>query len=147
MRMIVIAIVALLVLGGGGYFGWQQFSAGLVDDGGVDLIPPMGSVEGQPVYVELGALTAPFVRDGKFAHYVVLIVNLEVGDQDDIDKVRMFMPRLRDAFVMDLHNLAAVRNPDQGLINMRRVKSMLQKTTLEVLGPNVVYDVLVQLAQ
>ena len=147
MRMIVIAIVALLVLGGDGYFRWQQFAAAWVGDGGVDSIPPIGSVEGQPVYVELGALTAPFVRDGKFAHYVVLIVNLEVGDEDDIDKVRAFMSRLRDAFVMDLHNMATVRNADQGLINMRRVKSMLQSTTLEVLGPNVVHDVLVQLAQ
>jgi len=131
MRMIVIAVVALLVLGGGG----------------VNSIPPMGSVEGQPVYVELGALAAHFVRDKKFVHYVALIVNLEVGDQDDIDKVRAFMPRLCDAFVMDLHNLATVHNSAQGLINMRRVKSMLQSTTLEVLGPNVVHDVLVQLAQ
>ena len=147
MRTIVIAIVALLVLGGGGYFGWQQMVASGPDDGGVDDIPPMGSVDGQPVYLELGPLTAPFVRDGKFAHYVVLIVNLEVGDQDDIDRVRAHMPRLRDAFVVDLHNLATVRNPDQGLINMRRVKSMLKKTALRVLGPNVVHDVLVQLAQ
>ncbi|MFP6742962.1 MAG: hypothetical protein VCD33_15275 [Alphaproteobacteria bacterium] len=147
MRIAIIAFVALLVLGGGGYFGWQQLSAPAGEPGGVDDIPAMGSVEGQPVYVELGALTAPFVRNGKFAHYVVLIVNLEVGDQDDIDKVRAFMPRLRDAFVVDLHNLATIRNPDQGLINMRRVKSMLKKTTLEVLGPNVVHDVLVQLAQ
>ena len=85
MRTIVIAIVALLVLGGGGYFGWQKFGAPKVYDGGIDDIPPMGSVEGQPVFLELGALTAPFVRDGKFAHYVVLIINLEVGDQDDID--------------------------------------------------------------
>ncbi len=59
----------------------------------------------------------------------------------------LFLPRLRDAFVVDLHNLATIRNPDQGLINMRRVKYMLKKTTLEVLGPNVVHDVLVQLAQ
>ena len=147
MRTIVIAIIALLMLGGGGYIGWQQFSAPKVDDGGVDDIPPMGNVEGQPVYLELGALTAPFLRNGKFAHYVVLIINLEVGDQDDIDRVRAYMPRLRDAFVVDLHNLATVRNPDQGLINMRRVKSMLKKTTLEVFGPNVVHDVLVQLAQ
>ncbi len=90
MRIAIIADVALLVLGGGGYFGWRQLSASAGVDGDVDDIPAMGSIEGEPVYVELGALTAPFVRNGKFAHYVVLIINLEVGDQEDIDRVRAF---------------------------------------------------------
>ncbi len=144
MRNIVIMIIALLVLGGGGYFGWRQFNAEQPEPA-PEI--PYGSVEGQPLYIELDPLTAPFVRDGKFAHYVVIIVNLEVASRDDMDKVRGFLPRLRDAFVTELHTLATMRNPDQAMINIRRVKSRLLANADAVLGAGVVRGVLVQLAQ
>ena len=144
MRNIVIMIIALLVLGGGGYFGWRQFNA---EQPGPAPEIPYGSLEGQPLFIELDPLTAPFVRDGKFAHYVVIIVNLEVASREDVDSVRRFLPRLRDAFVTELHTLATMRNPDQAMINMRRVKSRLLASADAVLGEGVVRGVLVQLAQ
>ncbi len=144
MRNIVIMIIALLVLGGGGYFGWRQFDA---EQTGPAPDIPYGSIEGQPLFIELDPLTAPFVRDGKFAHYVVIVVNLEVVNKDDFDKVRGLLPRLRDAFVTELHTMATMRNPDQAMINMRRVKSRLLASADAVLGEGVVRGVLVQLAQ
>ena len=149
MRKIVIIITVLLVLGGGGFFGWQQFIAEQSTTEVSDMAPdiPYGSIEGEPLFIELDPLTAPFVRDGKFAHYVVIIVNLEVASRDDFDKVRIFLPRVRDAFVVELHTLATVRNPDQAMINMRRVKARLTASVDAVLGEGVVRGVLVQLAQ
>ena len=144
MRNIVIAVIAVLVLGGGGYFGWRQFDAEPPEPA-PEI--PYGSIEGQPLYIELDPLTAPFVRDGRFAHYVVIIVNLEVASRDDVDKVRGLLPRLRDAFVTELHTMATMRNPDQAMINMRRVKSRLLANADAVLGVGVVRSVLVQLAQ
>ena len=144
MRNIVIMIIAVLVFGGGGYFGWRQFDAEPPEPA-PEI--PYGSIEGQPLYIELDPLTAPFVRDGRFAHYVVIIVNLEVASRDDVDKVRGLLPRLRDAFVTELHTMATMRNPDQAMINMRRVKSRLLANADAVLGVGVVRSVLVQLAQ
>lgn len=144
MRTVIILMVVLLVLGGGGYFGWQQFTAASLEPGAPGV---SGDLEGQPRYVELDPLTAPFVRDGKFAQYVVLVVNLEVSDEDDVVKVREFLPRLRDAFVTELHTLATMRNPEQKVLNLVRVKSRLLANANDVLGEGVVRGVLVQLAQ
>ena len=144
MRTVMILMVVLLVLGGGGYFGWQQFTAASPEPGAPGV---SGDLEGQPRYVELDPLTAPFVRDGKFAQYVVLVVNLEVSDEDDVVKVREFLPRLRDAFVTELHTLATMRNPGQKVLNLVRVKSRLLANANDVLGEGVVRGVLVQLAQ
>ena len=144
MRNIVIMIIALIVVGGGGYFGWRQITVGQPESA-PEI--PYGSIEGEPLYIELEPLTAPFVRDGKFAHYVVIIVNLEVASRDDVDTVRGFLPRLRDAFVTELHTMATMRNPDQAMINIRRVKSRLLANADAVLGAGIVRGVLVQLAQ
>ena len=144
MRTVMILMVVLLVLGGGGYFGGQQIMAGNSATGSPSV---SGGLDGQPRYVELDPLTAPFVRDGKFAQYVVLVVNLEVSDDDDVLKVRKFLPRLRDGFVTELHTLATMRNPEQKVLNLVRVKSRLLASADEVLGEGVVRGVLVQLAQ
>ena len=77
---------------------------------------------------------------------MLLVVNLEVGSKRDIARVREMLPRLRDAFVTELHALAATRSPDQRLINVGRVKARLIAGAHKVLGPGVVRDVLVQLA-
>ncbi len=143
MKKLVVILVAALVLGGGGYIGWMQYFADGSGEGAGGGSAPVGD---QAPFVELDPLTAPFLRDGKFARYVLLVVNLEVGSQRDIARVREMLPRLRDAFVTELHALAATRSPDQRLINVARVKARLIAGTHRVLGPGVVRDVLVQLA-
>ncbi len=150
MKKLVVILVAALVLGGGGYIGWMQYgAAGSGEDAGGGSVSAGGeSAPGgdHALFVELEPLTAPFLRDGKFAHYVLIVINLEVGSQPDIERVREMLPRLRDAFVTELHALAATRSPDQRLINVGRVKARLIAGTHRVLGPGVVRDVLVQLA-
>ena len=150
MKKLVVILVAALVLGGGGYIGWMQYFAdgsgegaggGSASAGGESA--PMGD---QALFIELDPLTAPFLRDGKFAHYVLLVVSLEVGSKRDIERVREMLPRLRDAFVTELHTLAATRSPDQRPINVARVKARLIAGAHKALGPGVVRDVLVQLA-
>ena len=144
------AVIVLLGLGGG-YCGWRQFNDETPEVGAeeAELAPdiPYGNLEGQHLFIELDPLTAPFVRDGRFAHYVVLVVNVEVVNKDDLDKVRGLLPRLRDAFVTELHTMATMRNPDQAMINIRRVKSRLLASADAVFGVGVVRSVLVQLAQ
>ena len=143
----IILVVTLLALGGGGYFGWQQMGeiapssdSGQAGEGGYFF-------DDEPKFVELDLLTAPFLRGGKFVQYVVLVVNLEVASDDAVDEVRAVMPRLRDAFVTELHTMATMRNPDQKMLNMKRIKSRLLASAQKVMGGGVVREVLVQLAQ
>ncbi len=141
MKKVLVIVILLAVLGGGGFFAWTKFMGG---DAPVD-----GSLQASgsdPVYVEMDPLTAPFIRDGKFAQYVVLVVNLEVANEKNAEIVQNEMPRLRDAFVRELHALAAMRPADQRLINVARVKARLLAGANRVAGPGVIRDVLIQLA-
>lgn len=147
MKKAIILVVLLLVLGGGGYVGWQQMG---------DTAPEAEAGEGgenssffadEPRFIELDLLTAPFMRGGKFVQYVVLVVNLEVRSDDEVVEVRAVMPRLRDAFVTELHTIATMRNPEQMMLNMKRIKSRLLASAHKVMRNETVRDVLVQLAQ
>ena len=145
MKKAIILVVLLLVLGGGGYVGWQQMgdtARGAWEGGGNSSF-----FADEPKFVELDLLTAPFVRGGKFVQYVVLVVNLEVRGDDEVDEVRAVMPRLRDAFVTELHTIATMRNPEQMMLNMKRIKSRLLASAHKVMRNEIVRDVLVQLAQ
>ncbi len=140
-----ITLVALFVIAalGGGYFAWTEFFA---DRGGGEGASSLFSRDDKPYYVEIERLTAPFIRDGEFVQYVVLDVSLELADEPNATKVRQLAPRLRDAFLAELHRLARIRPAGQRLINLGRVKARLLAGADRVLGPDVVRDVLVQLA-
>ncbi len=147
MKTAIILVVLLIVLGGGGYVGWQQMGessspSGAGGNGGISFF-----ANDDPRFVELDLLTAPFLRGGKFVKYVVLVINLEVSNDDEVEEVRAVMPRLRDAFVTELHTIATMRNPEQKMLNIKRIKSRLLVSANEVMGEGVVRDVLVQLAQ
>ena len=145
MKKAIILVVLLLVLGGGGYFGWQQMGETFADGG--EESQGGFFFDDEPRFVELDLLTAPFLRGGKFVQYVVLVVNLEVVNDDAVDEVRAVMPRLRDAFVSELHTLATMRNPEQKMLNIKRIKSRLLASAQKVMGGGTVRAVLVQLAQ
>ena len=143
MTKYIILLVLVLALGGGGYFAWTEYFAG--PSAGA-VLPNLLSGNDKPSYVEIERLTAPFIRDQRFVQHVVLDVSLEVAEERDVDKVRQLTPRLRDAFLRELHRLATVRPASQKLINVARVKARLLVGADRVLGPRVVRDVLVQLA-
>ncbi len=137
-------LVLVGFLGGGGFFAWTTFLGSKSGSGGT---LSLSAATADAYYIEMDPLTAPFIRDGVFAQYVVLVINLEVASEDAIEAVREKKPRLRDAFVSELHALAAIRSPRQRLINLARVKARLLAGANRILGPGVVRDVLVQLAR
>ncbi len=143
MKKYFIMLVLVLAHGGGGYFAWTEYFAGT--SAGI-VLPSLLSRDDKPLYIEIERLTAPFIRDQRFVQYVVLDVSLEVVEERDADKVRQLTPRLRDAFLGELHRLATIRPARQKLINVARVKARLLAGADRVLGPRVVRDVLVQLA-
>ncbi len=155
MKKVIILLAALGLLGGGGFFAWSQVSSGpesadeKVTGAAVEKKAPVNKQmkpTDEVFYVVMPPITAPFIRDGTFAQYVVLVVNLEVSTKDDMELVAKNQPRLRDAFVSALHSLATQRSRNQRLINLARIKSRLLAGADRVLGVGVVDAVLVQLA-
>lgn len=137
MKKVLILVGVLALLGGGGFVAWLTLIA-------PSSAPVVTADAGQPIYYEMEPITAPFVRDGAFTRFVTLILDLELSGSRDLQHVRDFTPRLRDAFATDLLDLAMIRPPEERLLNIARVKARLLASAKRVLGEDAVRDVLVQ---
>ncbi len=68
-----------------------------------------GKTSGPPTnFVSLEPFVVPIIRNGQLQRHVTLAIVIEAKDQDAKGKVEAAMPRLRDAFVRDLHAYLAV---------------------------------------
>jgi len=161
MRKIIIAIAALFLLGSGGagayfYFG-QSAEASAGSEVGDNYEKnkedkkgkkKKGGYGGSFEFVELSPLMLPIVDNNGVSQTVSLVVALEVADSGAADKVKKFIPRLTDAFIQDMYGVlnrhAAMKG---GVIQVTYIKERLNKISAEVLGDDVVHDVLLQVVQ
>lgn len=82
--------------------GKKDGGQGKKDDG-------QGKTSGPPTnFVTLEPFVVPIIRNGQLQRHVTLAIVIEAKDQDAKGKVEAAMPRLRDAFVRDLHAYLAV---------------------------------------
>ncbi|MCB9983153.1 MAG: flagellar basal body-associated FliL family protein [Rhodospirillales bacterium] len=153
MRMILIALGALIVLGGGGagaYFYFMQPA----EASGVDVVDHEKEVKKKDdhdvhyEFVELDPLILPIVDNNGLSQTVSLVVVLEVADPDAKAKVEMITPRLKDAFIQDMYGVlnkhAALKG---GVIQVDILKKRLNKVSADVAGEGTVHDVLLQVVQ
>ncbi|MEQ8449983.1 MAG: hypothetical protein RIB97_09895 [Nitratireductor sp.] len=137
-KLILIVLILLLLAGGGGGAYWWFFMRGA--DGAAAPEPPPPE---PAVFVEMEALTIPVIRGGAVAKYVLLKVSLEVEDEGAREAVVERMPRLKDAFLRDLHAYFASIPLDSPL-NVRTVKTRLKRVADGIVGRGVVREVLIQ---
>lgn len=136
-KFVVILVVLLLLAGAGGGAYWWLFMRG--GEPAAEQAEP----EAEPLYVELDPLTVPVIRGGAVAKYILLEVTLEVADPAAQELIDARMPRLKDAFLRDLHAFFAARPLDAAL-NVRTVKKRLMGVSARVLGEGRVVDVLIE---
>ncbi|MCE7885930.1 MAG: flagellar basal body-associated FliL family protein [Alphaproteobacteria bacterium PRO2] len=161
MRMVLIAVVALLVLGGGGagaYFYFSkpaEASAGEAakevaasHEKGKDEKKKGGGHGGGTEFVELDPLILPIIDNSGVTQTVSLVIALEVEDKVKAEEVKKLTPRLKDAYIQDMYGVlnkhAALKG---GVVQVSAVKSRLTKITTDVLGEDMVSDVLLQVVQ
>ena len=137
-KLILIVVLLLLLAGGGGGAYWWFFMRG--GDPAAEEAPPPPE---PAVFVEMEPLTIPVIRGGAVAKYVLLKLSLEVEDAGAQQEVEERMPRLKDAFLRDLHAYFASIPLDSPL-NVRTVKKRLQRVCDRTVGPGVVQEVLLQ---
>lgn len=165
MRKIIIAVVALLMLGGGGagaYFYFSQPAEASAGEAAADEIAKGhdekakdakgghggGHGTGGTEFVELDPLVLPVIDNRGVTQTVSLVIALEVGTLEKVDQVKKLTPRLKDAYIQDmygvLNNHAALKG---GVVQVGAIKERLNKITADVLGEDMVDDVLLQVVQ
>ncbi|MBP7721867.1 MAG: flagellar basal body-associated FliL family protein [Alphaproteobacteria bacterium] len=161
MRMILIAVVALLVLGGGGagaYFYFSKPAEASAGEAAKEVAATHKKEEkkkgggghggGGTEFVELDPLILPIIDSSGVTQTVSLVIALEVEDKVKAEEVKKLTPRLKDAYIQDMYGVlnkhAALKG---GVVQVAAVKSRLTKITTDVLGEDMVSEVLLQVVQ
>ena len=160
MRMILIAVVALLVLGGGGagaYFYFSKPAEASAGEAAKEVAATHKKEEkkkggghggGGTEFVELDPLILPIIDSSGVTQTVSLVIALEVADKDKAEEVKKLTPRLKDAYIQDMYGVlnkhAALKG---GVVQVAAVQCRLTKITTDVLGEDMVSEVLLQVVQ
>jgi hypothetical protein len=101
--------------------------------------------EGPPVeFVELKPLTVPVVRQGIVERMVRVDVALELQASEAASKVTEALPRITDAFVVELYALLGHRLMEEENYDPVIIKRRLKGATERVVGPGLVSEVLIR---
>lgn len=164
MRMIMIAVLALVVLGGGGagaYFYFQKPAEAAATEGD-EVADNHGKKDEKHAkakkkgghgadaieFVEMDPLILPIVNSEGLSQTVSLVIALEVSDKESVDLVEKMTPKLKDAYIQDMYGMLSQHaNLKGGVIQVGDIKSRLNKISAEVLGEDIVHDVLLQVVQ
>jgi flagellar FliL protein len=162
MRMIIMAVGALAVLGGGGagaYFYFSQEAEAAVSEEGADAHGDEHATEedhggghddhgGHVEYVELDPLILPIVDNEGVSQVVSVVIAIEVPDAEAKGKVEAMAPKLKDAFIQDMYGVlnkhAALKG---GVLQVNMLKERLNTVSMEVMGKDKIKDVLLQVVQ
>jgi len=150
-KKLILILLPLLLLGGGGAGAWffffnapaegEQAGEGdtTEDEDGNGSAP-------EAVFVDVGELIVPvYNRDGQ-DNFMVVRMELEVGEAMSADEVRYLLPRLRDAYIGTLSTMAGRGELVEESRRAATIKRALKLASDRVLGPDAVKDVLLQRA-
>ncbi len=101
-----------------------------------------GEVDG-PIYVRMDPMTAPVYRKNRVRYYVFLTINLLMSDDEAKSRAYKLMPKLRDAFLRELHGDSILREDGPKGLDLYSLKKRLMSQARKVLGAKAVSDVLI----
>lgn len=138
MKIVLIAVVALVLLGGGGAAYWYL----LQDTADSEAAAKEAFVP--PIFIDLEPLTVTVIRNGQLGNQVQVNITLEVSSEEARTLVQAEMPRLRDAFIAQLHGLLPLRRGTAEGFEPEYYKPRLMQVSEQVLGPGQVQAILIQ---
>jgi flagellar FliL protein len=159
-KKLIFILLPLLLLGGGGAGAWFFFfsapAEGEASGEGhetAEADEDQGNGHGgghggapEAVFVDVGELIVPvYNRDGQ-DNFMVVRMELEIGEAMSADEVRYLLPRLRDAYIGTLSTMAGRGELVEESRRAATIKRALKLTSDRVLGPDAVKDVLLQRA-
>lgn len=97
-----------------------------------------------PTFVGMGRYVIPVIRRDRVETQLSVAIALETVSEDETETVREAMPRLRDAFIADLHKAVLWQQRESGdVISLGPIKKRLKIICDSILGPGVVNEVLI----
>jgi flagellar FliL protein len=135
-KLLIIGVVALLVVGGGGFAALKMFKGKGHEEAksGAPVAKPVAFIDMPDVLVNLSN------SNSDRPQYLKVKIVLEVADQGLSDKVKPLMPRVTDLFQTYLREL---RPSDlDGSVGLFRLREELTRRVNAVLAPNRVNAVL-----
>jgi flagellar FliL protein len=153
MKLVLIALGALVILGGGAAGAYFFFAQPAVASSGeaseADKAHDKATAEkGVPVpvmFVELPPLILPIIDGNGVSQTVSLVVAIEVADAVEEANVKHLSPRLNDAYIQDMYGmLNKTAATEGGVIEATKLKARLNEVTGKVLGKDAFNDVLLQ---
>src|SRR5262245_28108303 len=105
MKRVLIALLAIAILGGGGGAIWyyKPALASIGGEGGEHAKAAKKAEHGEgekeePKYVHVDPLTLPIIDDRGVSSNVSIVIEIEVKNTSDVEPVRKQLPRLVDAY-------------------------------------------------
>lgn len=157
MKKILIGVMALALIGGGGFGAYVYFmkpaEAAVSDDAHADhkessKKEKSHSKDGHYEFVELDPLILPVIDANGVSQTISIVVALEVANAADAAKVEGLSPRLKDAYIQNMYGMlnqhAAMKG---GVVQVNEIKDKLSNISNKVLGDELVQDVLLQVVQ
>lgn len=158
MKIAIMALVAILVLGGGAggaYFYFNQKAEASIGEDGEHAeakdVKKEHKKDEKPAhlsFVEMEPLILPIIDADGISQMVSLVIVLQVHDDKQKAEVAGQMFRIKDAYIQDMYGVlnkhAAVKD---GVIQVSVLKEKLNAANTRVLGEGVVSDVLLQVVQ
>jgi len=149
MKSAILALLAILILGGGAagayfYFGQSaEASIGATEEH--KAAKEEHKDKSHHKFVEIEPLVLPIIDKSGVTQVVSIVVVIEVGDEKKAAMVTQLQPRLKDAYIQELYGVlnrhAAM--PD-GVLQVGMVKERLNTISEKVMGEGVIEDVLLQ---
>jgi flagellar basal body-associated protein FliL len=142
-KLIIFALIGLLVLGGAGGAAFV-FLAGSDGEVVAEDEPPVIEKPRELTYIDLEPIFIQVATGkGVLQNLVVeLALEVELGNADVI-RVRAEMPRLYEAYLRSLTD-RPLPGADSGDIEPTHIKNRIRAENLRLLGPGVVYDVVLK---
>lgn len=143
MKIVIILVVLLALIGGGGFAAWTFMPEVVRPLLGMDV--PAGMEKPKPPpptsVIDLEPMVLPLFENGTVRRFFVMEISVEVYQPDGPVQLQRQLPRLQDAYLVYLLSLQS-KGMGPGQVDLEFLKERLLKVTRDVLGPNVVHDLL-----
>lgn len=160
MKLAVIAILALVLVGGGAagayfYFdkpaeaaGGPMDEAAKAEHDAKAAEAAEGAVAPKEQFVALEPMIIPLIDERGISQNITLVVSIEAPDEEAAKEIQRLQPRLKDAYIQDMYGALNRKSTiKDGVLQVDIIKERLNRASIKVLGEGKVNDVLLQIIQ
>lgn len=127
MKKFVIAIAALIMLGGAAVSVMKTMEIGPFAPIDGEIAEPAPPPPADPITVELDPLTIPIFHGDRIATTLQVVIHLETTEGDNEAKVRKYLTKVGDMFLRDLYAYLPRLIEKQGELDVEYIKQRLDK--------------------